>query len=305
MPSRRSVLTHRRPFCAAVLAVPVLTGCGSDTATIVAEKAGWARFPANSEAAVAASLYLDEAAIEVDVFLTNDRVPVLVDGPRLDGDTCRTVDGGPLEDDVWLIQNDLVDLDAAYRCGVEPAPEWPDARVGAAPVHTLDALMQQIQADPPGTVLLDLRWTPNVSHDPDVFAAEVLERWWREAPPTALRVTADRPEMLQAVESRAKRSGQDVVTLLRWPTEPPRGSARGARFATMLSTDVGLSDPWEAVATARADGLIAHAHVIARADVVARPAGAEIGLQGADSEHGVVAWLDAADWVLDATGGIE
>ena len=126
---------------------------------------------------------LDEAAIEVDVFLTNDRVPVLVDGPRLDGDTCRTVDGDPLGDDVWLIKNDLVDLDDTFRCGVEPAPEWPDARVGAAPV-TLDTLMEQIQADPPGTVLLDLRWTPNVSHDPDVFAAEVLERWWREAPPT-------------------------------------------------------------------------------------------------------------------------
>jgi glycerophosphoryl diester phosphodiesterase len=293
------------PTLLAPLAAVALPGCGPDAATVVAEKGGWARFPANSEAAVAASLYLDEAAIEVDLFLTNDRIPVLVDGPRLDKATCTTVDGDAIGGDVWLIQNDLADLDAGYRCGVEPDPAWPDARVGAAPVHTLDALLDQVEADPPTAVLLDLRWIPNVSHAPEVFAAEVLERWWRDAPPTALRIVADRPEMIAAAEDRARAAGVDVVTLLRWPTEPARGSAGGARFASTLAADAGVSDPWAAVEDAGADGLIAHADVLRRADVARRPAGAELGLQGADTEHPAAAWLGRDDWVLDATGGVE
>lgn len=301
----RSPLRRHRPRPVPLLGASLLVGCASGEPTIVAEKAGWARFPANSEAAVAASLHLDEAAIEVDVFLTNDRVPVLIDGPRLDPLTCRTVDGAELEDDVWLLQNDLVDLDDGYRCGVEADPAWPDARVGAAPVHTLDGLVEQLLADPPAAVLLDVRWTPNVSHAPEVFAAEVLERWWRDDPPTTLRVVADRPQMVQAIEDRAAAAGRDVVTLLRWPTEPPLGSAAGARLATMLAADAGAADPWNDVSIARADGLLADARVLRRSDVARRPAAAELGLQGGSSGHPAAAWLDATDWVLDATGGVQ
>lgn len=282
-----------------------LTACGPGAATPVAEKAGWARFPANSEAAVAASLYLDEPALEVDLFLTNDRIPVLVDGPRLDPGTCRTADGAALPDDIWLIQIDLVDLEAGYRCGVATDPAWPDARVGEAPVHTLDGLTDQLLADPPAAVLLDLRWTPNVSHAPEVFAAEVLERWWRDAPETALRIVSDRPRMIQAAEDRARARGEDVVTLLRWPTEPPRGSAGAARLAAALAEDAGVTDPWAAMAAAGADGLLVHADLLRRADVARRPPGAELGLQGADTDHPAAAWLGPGDWVLDPTGGVE
>ncbi|MEC7947833.1 MAG: hypothetical protein VX265_09720 [Myxococcota bacterium] len=290
---------------ATVIAAGTMTACGPGAATVVAEKGGWARFPANSEAAVAASLFLDEAAIEVDVFLTNDRMPVLVDGPRLDRATCRTLDGERIPEDVWLIQHDLADLDAGYRCGVAADPAWPDARVGAAPVHTLDALTAQLAEDPPDAVLLDLRWTPNVSHAPEVFAAEVLERWWRDQPSTRLRVVADRAAMIEAVESRARSAGVEVVTLLRWPTEPPRGSASGARLATTLASDAGAADPWAAMAAAGADGLLVHGDLLRRADVARRPAGAELGLQGADTAHPAADWLEQGDWVLDATGGVD
>ena len=118
----------------------------------------------------------------------------------------------------------------------------------------------------------------------------------------ALRVTADRPEMLQAVESRAKRSSQDVVTLLRWPTEP-HGEARAGPASRRCCPRTSGWPIWDAVATARADGLIAHAQVLARADVVARPAGRD--RPPGRTPNGGVAWLDATDWVLDATGGIE
>lgn len=297
---------HRHATAIAPLFVTLAAAaCGPDSATPVAEKGGWARFPANSEAAVAASLFLDEPAIEVDLFLTNDRVPVLVDGPRLDPETCRTLDGGRITEDVWLIQNDLADLDAGYRCGVAADPTWPDARVGEAPVHTLDALTGQLLDDPPRAVMLDLRWTPNVSHAPEVFAAEVLERWWRDAPPTTLRIVSDRPLMIQAAEDRARLAGEEVVTLLEWPTAPARGSASGARFVAALSADVGLSDPWAAMEAAGADGLLVHADLLRKADVARRPSGAELGLFGADTDHPAAAWLGPSDWVLDATGGLE
>jgi hypothetical protein len=300
-----NALPRRAAALVPPLAALALAACGPDAATAVAEKGGWARFPANSEAAVAASLYLDEAAIEVDVFLTNDRVPVLVDGPRLDPVTCRTLEGERITEDVWLIQNDLADLDAGYRCGVAADPAWPDARVGEAPVHTLDGLSDQLLADPPGVVLLDLRWTPNVSHAPEVFAAEVLERWWRDAPSTTLRIVSDRPLMIQAAEDRARLAGEDVVTLLRWPTDPARGSAGGARFAATLAADAGVSDPWAAMESAGADGLLVHADLLRKADVARRPPGAELGLLGADTDHPAAAWLGPSDWVLDATGGVE
>ncbi len=117
--------------CALLLA----TGCGLVDAPgeprVVAHRAGSGNYPENSRSAVAAALHEGYAAIEVDIVLTKDRIPVLSHDAWLKPELCTFTKGsdelearGLPEDSRLLIKDfTLAELWRDYRCGGLGDPE--------------------------------------------------------------------------------------------------------------------------------------------------------------------------------------
>ncbi len=228
------------------------SGCAPGPDTVVAWRAGAAAWPENSRAALDA---LDPTApVHVDVFLTLERLPVLNALPLLDPARCQTLAGNPLGEEVWLLQQDLPTLQAGWRCGTAD-PDFPEARIQPDTLTTLDELLERLEDGRlrPPTVHLQLGWTPNVSHDPAVFAAEVLERWVRTDTDAALVVVADTALMLAAARERADALSLPLGTALVWPRHPPKGSAGATELAQGLGTLTGTTDPVQDILDTGAD----------------------------------------------------
>ena len=168
----------QRTARASALSIGLLVGC-QPTSARIAHQGGAAYWPENSRSAVAGSLERDWPASHFDVFLTLDRQPVLNAEPFLDPALCRTVGERPI-DEVWLLQTSFDALHAGYRCGGLPDPDHDDARVVEDTVVPLQELISALEALPSSErpdVHLTAGFFPNVSHDPAVYAAEILGRW--------------------------------------------------------------------------------------------------------------------------------
>ncbi len=250
-PAARGIEWRMSPLLPLAVA---LLGCEDDGQYWV-EAGGRAHLPANSRVAVVNA----PARVELDVFLTSDRVPALWDGPRLDPTTCRSAAGARLTEDIWLLEHDFAELEAGFVCGGVADPAFPDAKTLADTLVSLDEALgwwsrADTGADGPASVALDLRFEPNVSHAPEVFAAEVLARWRRGAPAgTELIVISDSADVLIAVRERAGRLGLSLETGLKWPRVPPAGSAAANLARVDLAWSAGLIDPDAAREAAGAD----------------------------------------------------
>ena len=75
---------------------------GSEAPLTTAHRAAAGYWPANSRAAVSGSIAAGFEAIEVDVLLTKDGVPVLAHDPVLDPEECTTARGKELEEPVRI-----------------------------------------------------------------------------------------------------------------------------------------------------------------------------------------------------------
>ena len=206
---------------------------GSDTCDHRCRKGRMGRFPANSEAAVAASLYLDEAAIEVDVFLTNDRVPVLVDGH----DWTETPAEPSMATRSAMTSGCSRTTSSTYMTPSmrAPTPEWPDARVGQP--RSTPSRRSWNRSRPtrrgPCCSTSDGRPTSPMTRTCSQRSSSVggrRRRPPRRGPPTA--------RMLQAGIA-CEEVGQDVVTLLLYYEREARAERRDDAVQ-----DVGLADPW-------------------------------------------------------------
>ncbi len=252
--------------------------CGPAPAA-VAFRGGAALGPENSLLAVDHSLSAGATALHVDLFLTADRVPVLSALPYVDPDRCRTLAGAPVEPETWLLQATALELQAGYRCGARPDPRFPTADREAVPIATWDELLALLSAHPGVELWAQVGWAPNVSHDPQVFAAEVLARWQRARDGADLEaelvVVADTALTLDAFGERAAADGVDLRRALSWPRVPPEEGAGLAALGLGLGAELGLVDP-VAPALDRADALILRPDLARPADA---RAAAGAGLQ--------------------------
>lgn len=281
-------------------------GCSSPPVDFVARQGGAAAWPANSRLAVQGALDGDLEAIELDVVLTGDRIPVLHATPYLDEDTCLTAAGDPITDRVWMLENTLEDIQEGYRCGASPDPDHPDAAIAPDSLVTLDELATLIAEAPDLVVMLDVQQWSNVSHPPAMTAAEVLERWWRaELPNPTIWATAS-PDAARALVDRADGAGQPIDVWLRWPYVPPESAPWLVEVGRTLTTTVGVEDARAAADEAQATGLVLSASQ-ARADVVDALAGDGLGVAIEPVESAAAAkafgrW--PVDWLLsDVPGG--
>jgi hypothetical protein len=235
-----------------------IVGCGAPLPE-VAYRAGDGAAPGHSPAAIAARLS-DGDALHVQLFLAGDRVPLLWSGPSLDPETCETVGGRPLDGEVWLVEQTAAALQAGWRCGARPHPQFPDAALDPFVLVDLDAFLEQVaEAERASGQPVDLTLEPlffeNVSHDPEVIAAELVERWRAHGRTDPIRLLSDRWELIEAVGARAAAAELAVEPWLRWPTVPPLGGEGLWSLGAQLGQRGGLTAPLERALDAGAVGL--------------------------------------------------
>lgn len=251
-----------------------LAGCAATSPFDEARGAGAGYWPANSRAAVQGSIEAGYRAIEVDVVLTSDLQPVLNDGPSLDPDRCTAADGSALSAPVSIPDTTLDDLHAGYLCGGNPDP---GVQAAAEPLLTFDELLDLLSEAPDLRVDVDLRYTPGVTHPPEVMAAEVLGRWWAFGVPNPLVVSSDEAVAVRAIEERAAHDGHDVTSMLAWP--------RDRALLHELSVSAGIEGVVAAATAVGADGVSLDWRLADRDQVLAAGrAGLEVQLRTVDDE---------------------
>ncbi len=240
------------------LLLVVIFGCGAPLPE-VAYRAGDGLQPGHSPAAIAARLRNGDP-LHVQLFLSGDRVPLLWSGPSLDPETCETVGGRALDGEVWLVEQTAGSLQAGWRCGARPDPRFPDVEPEPFGIIDLDAFLEQVaEAEATGGAPVALTLEPlffeNVSHDPEVIAAELVERWRAHGRADRLRVLSDRWELLGAIGERADAAGLQVEPWLRWPAVPPLAGEGLWSLGAQLGQRGGWVSPLEAAQDAGAVGL--------------------------------------------------
>lgn len=293
--NRRGALT-----CALLLA----TGCGLVDAPgeprVVAHRSGAGNYPENSRSAVIAALHEGYPAIEVDVVLTRDRIPILSHDPWIDEDLCtyalrdgetearRLPEGSryPIKDFT------LAELQRDYRCGGLGDEANPNAVKVADRYFTFDELLLALKGHPDTVVQLDIKEHPDYTESPEVFAEEILGRWNAAALPNRFFVTSTRGELLKAFQAR-----QDVETLLIWPTFTADDNTTLTGLLNELKRTVGAQELIQLTRDAGADGIAVAYAVTDRAAMEAvRKAGFKTAVWTANTEAQLAAFCR---WPLD------
>lgn len=193
-----------------------VVGCtnGGLTPRIEASGGGAGYWPPDSRTAVEGAIAAGFDGIELDVALTQDHVPVLVDGPWLEPDRCTGPDG-PLLAPVLVRHRTAERLRSDFRCGGIPDPAHRDALVVSEPPMTLDELLDALHGAPSEmAVHLDIHQEEGLAPPVDVFARQILDRWFAEDLPQTLTVTSPDPVVLAAFDSHGRALGIDVPSLL-------------------------------------------------------------------------------------------
>lgn len=268
----------------ALLLLPafVSSGCAPDARPRVeAHRGGAGYYPQNSRTAVRAAL--DEHgwdAIEVDLVLTADRVPVMSHDPWVHPDLCARVDGAPVGERVRLDALTSVQVAETYVCGGLPDAQFPNAALYAEPMLTLDELLGWLpDADPDLLVHLDAKVEPGWTPSGDEFADAVLTRWYDVDPPQPFYVSATTQDAVIAFEDWGRQHGHDVRTSLSWPRFPPDADTTSIGLGAELRGTLGLEDPLALASACDADGLALYWELARREQVVhARRLGLDVAL---------------------------
>lgn len=267
------------------VACGVGAGCGAGDVERVAWRTGAASLPASSMAGLEASLEAAAAgqveAVHLDLFLASDRVPVGSREAFLDPATCTDLAGEPVPADAWLFLLTSETLAAEYRCGASPDPDFPEQEALSEPPLAYPELLGALEEAEATTVILEARWFANVSHAPEVYAAELLERWAaRELDHHQLRIASEQAGVLAAVQERAPVAGVELETWLVWPRRPPLGWVDGVAARDLLLDSAGAVSPVAQALDAGVDGLVIGWDLADRGDVRAGlDAGLQVGLQ--------------------------
>lgn len=200
-----------------------IIGCvnGGPAPRIEARAGGAGYWPPNSRTAVEGAVSAGFDGIELDLVLTRDHVPVLLDDVWIRPEQCTRPDGETIAP--ILVRNLTLDvLQSRYRCGGVPDPDQPNALVVADTVMTFDEVLDALHDAPAATVVhLDIHQVEGLTARPEVFARQILDRWFAEDLPQALVVTSSRPEVLAAFDSHGRLLGIDVPTDLVFPDFAP------------------------------------------------------------------------------------
>ena len=161
---------------------------------------------------------------------------------------------------------------------------------------TLDEVIAELRNGSPDVLVhLDVKYEPEWTEGPEVFAEEILKRWRAANLPNPWYVSANLPELIRAFE--AKSDGGDVPTSLIWPRFPPGASTVPIALASEAMNVLGFQHLIQLAKDAQADGIcIAYQVADRQAIEAARAAGLKVQLWTLNDE----ALLDAyCRWPLD------
>jgi len=245
---------------------PLLTlGCHPQgEPEIIAHRAAAGYWPENSRLAMERSVQADFDGIEVDLALTADRVPVLSHDPWVPH-VCTYQNGEEITSRDLLAELTLDELRERYECGGHPDPAFPNAELRSEEMYTLDAMIKELRyGDPDVVVYLDIKYELGFTELPEIFAEEILGRWFEADLPNPTWVFADNTAAIGAFETYARANGHSLRTALTWPEFPPDASSTAIGLSSELQQGMGLGGPLADVRDAGADGVAVYWELASR-----------------------------------------
>lgn len=215
-----------------------LGGCGfveGGEPVVVAHRAAAGNWPENSRTAVTESLNAGYPAIEVDIAITSDDVPILAHEPWINQVTCETVDGDPVDERLLIQDFTLQELHDGFRCGGRRDPDQPDAELVADTYMPLDELLEALDGVPEVLVYLDTKYDPRFTQSAEVFAEEIVSRLDAAALPNRFVIESTLPEGVQALNARGS-----YTAALGWPRYAADDDGVGTTLAKEFSTAFGV-----------------------------------------------------------------
>lgn len=216
---------------------------------VEAHRAAAGNFPENSRAAVLAAVAAGYPGIEIDLVLTEDKVPVLSHDAWINEVTCTTASGEKLGDERLFIKDfTLAELRAGFLCGVAREPENPEAQLVPETHMSYDEFIAAIRDGPDTMVVhLDIKYEPDGTTLPlQDFVDAIIPPWKAAALPNPWYVSTNLPEVIRAFEAAG-----GVESSLAWPRFPPGSNSTFVALEKELWTSLGFE---HIVATARAAG---------------------------------------------------
>ena len=277
-------------------------------ARTTAHRAAAGYWPGNSASAVRGALAAGFEAIEVDLVMTRDGVPVLNHDPVLDPAECTTAKGKDLDGPVRIDEVRWSALQSDFLCGGTPHVDHPRAEAVAEPLMSLDELLEALRdADPNVGLHLDVKQDDNWTPSAEDFAEQVLRRWWQADLPQPMWVSAGNAATLQAFEDRATERGQDLHTVRIFPLGAYGDSDVGVALAAEWASLSGAIRYVDLIEASGSDGIYVHWEVARRSELLrARRAGYETGLwtvNEADARLALDHW-PVDTWITDYPAGL-
>lgn len=235
-------------------------GCGLVDAgldpVIEAHRGAAGYWPQNSRTAMLGSIEAGYEGLEFDIVLSSDGVPVLSHDPWLHEDLCTWADGEYLSERLYIQDLDLDTLQADFLCGGIAEEAYPDAALVAEPVMSFDELLEAM-VDAPADMLfhIDVKYEPEQTPAPEIFAEEVMSRLVAADLPNPYLVSANLPELLRAFEAWGDANDEDVTSVVTWPRFPDEGNDTLIGLGAELATATGIQDLSAVAGEASADGV--------------------------------------------------
>jgi len=216
------------------------SGCGAlappGSPMMAAHRMGAAHWPENSRTALGGALAAGYEAIEFDLVLTSDRIPVISHGTFLNPELCTHADGTRLgTDPVYIKDLTLQQLRSGYLCGGLPDPLNPSAQVVAETHLTLDELINGVATHPSLTLHFDVKFEPDKTLDATAFADEILGRWTTAGLSNPWYMSSNQPEFIRIASGRGARVSYTL------PRPSAAGSTGGAVISEVLAK-IGVAD---------------------------------------------------------------
>lgn len=240
------------PRALAVVWAVACAACGSSgNPMVVAHRMGAGNWPQNSRTALRGSIARGYAAIEFDLVLTSDGVPVISHDPWVHPTLCTRADGTALDPASRILIKDVTlnELRTGYVCGGVPDPDHPGAQVVADTFLTLDELIAEVTATPDLWLQFDIKQNPDFTASAEEFVEQIFSRWDAAHLPNPWYASSPEPAVIRAVRARG---GSASLT---WPNFPPGASTTLVGLGAEVLAQVGIADPLALARHAQASAL--------------------------------------------------
>lgn len=227
-----------------VLCALALAGCGlvdaPGTPMLEGHRFGAGNWPENSRTALAGALAAGYRALEFDLVLTKDKVPVLSHDAAISPLKCTYADGTDIPETPPLYVKDytLAELHAQFLCGGKPDPAMEGVEVVADTHMTFDEVIAAVASHPDVTMHIDVKYEPEKTLPLQDFFDYGIARWRAAGLANPWYVSSSELDFLQ----KAKEEGIPGRSLT-WPKFPAGANTTMTAIGAELAAQLGFGTP--------------------------------------------------------------